>query len=193
MNLKLKIADTQNEPFPYALYSSVFSERANADLLDWLEQTDDWVLATTDFYEQYEFCVDDVALPLSAGFLKEESVRERLRNEVSSLFQLTLSPDVRLLAHKLAPRQHIGIHNDVIAGREACRLTVQLNRGLTNDDGGFFMLFNSSDPSDIHRFLKPVNNSAIAFAISERSNHAVSVQQAGIRYTLVFCFYECPN
>ena len=188
MSLDLTLADFREEPFHYGLFRSVFVAQANAALLEWLEDSDAWKLVQTDFYEQYEFCVDDVHLPKTVGFLQLPLIRAELCEEMGALFKVELSSDVRILAHKLVPDQHIGIHNDVIEGGETHRLTVQLNRGLADEDGGFFMLFNSADSSDIHRILKPFNNSALAFAIAERSNHAVSVQRSGVRFTLVFCF-----
>lgn len=190
MSLDLALTDFREEPFHYGLYRSVFAAYENAALLEWLEDSDAWQLAQTDFYEQYEFCVDDVLLPSAIGFLQLPSFRAEICNAIGSIFKVELSSDVNLLAHKLVSGQHIGIHNDVIEGGESHRLTVQLNRGLADEDGGFFMLFNSPDPSDIHKILKPLNNSALAFAISERSNHAVSVQHSGVRFTLVFCFNE---
>ncbi len=190
MSLDLTLADFREEPFHYGLFRSVFVAQANAALLEWLEDSNAWKLVQTDFYEQYEFCVDDVHLPSTVRFLQLPLIRAELCNAIGSLFKVELSSDVRLLAHKLVSGQHIGIHNDVIKGGETHRLTVQLNRGLTDEDGGFYMLFNSPDPSDIHKILKPLNNSALAFAISEHSEHAVSVQHSGVRFTLVFCFNE---
>ena len=189
MTLNLTLTDLHEQPFRYGIFSSVFSARAHADLLAWLETEDAWKLAETEFYEQYEFSVDDVDLPESVRFLQSPVFQEEVRAAIGSLFGVELSDEVRVVVHKLVPGQHIGIHNDVIEGGESHRLTVQLNRGLDDKDGGYFMLFNSEDPSDIHRILKPVTNSALAFAISERSNHAVSTQQGGVRYTFVFCFH----
>lgn len=190
MSLSLSLADFREQPFHYGLFSSVFSAPAHADVLTWLEESDAWALAQTDFYEQYEFCADDVHMPQTVEFLQKPALREELCSMMGSLFKTELSRDIRLLAHKLMPGQHIGIHNDVIEGGESYRLTVQMNRGLRDEDGGYFMLFNSSNPSDIHRILRPVTNSAVAFNISERSNHAVSAQCGGVRFTLVFNFSE---
>jgi hypothetical protein len=94
-----------------------------------------------------------------------------------------------VVAHKLLPGQRIAIHNDYLVVEETHRLTIQLNRGLSDADGGFFMLFNSGDPADIHRVLRPVRNTAIAFMISPESYHAVSRLHGGVRYTLVYSFY----
>ena len=109
---------------------------------------------------------------------------------MEQVFNTLLAQNVRVIAHKLVENQHIGIHNDFIQGGESHRLTVQLNRGVSGTTGGYLILFQSEQPEDIHRILKPQNNTALAFAISLGSYHAVSTQYAGDRYTLVFSFYE---
>ena len=189
MNLVRHPVELNGRPFQYVVFNTVFSQSENASLLTWLDNSQDWVLVETNFYEQYEFCIDDATLPSAVAFLQSDTFRARLRAEMDALFSARISDHIRVLAHKLIPGQHIGIHNDVIDSGESHRFTVQLNGGLAEDAGGCFMLFNSSDPSDIHRILRPINNTAIAFSLSENSNHAVSRQYHGIRYTLVFCFH----
>ena len=188
MNLALSLADLRREPFPYALFDSVFPFATVDSLLKWLENTELWKFVKTEFYEQYEFGLDHVPLPLIAQFLIDPAFKSVLRDRMEELFEVPLSPCVGVLAHKLVSGQRIGMHNDMRCGGESHRLTVQLNRGLTEGDGGYFMLFNSSDVWDIHRILKPVHNSALAFAISEKSHHAVTVQHRATRFTLVFSF-----
>ena len=189
MSLVLHPTESHGRPFQYVLFDTVFSPRKNRSLLTWLENSQDWVLVERDFYEQYEFCIDDATLPSSVAFLQSDTFRARLKAEIDALFSAKLSNYIRVVAHKLIPGQHIGIHNDVVDSGESHRFTVQLNSGLAEGAGGYFMLFNSADPSDIHRILRPIDNTAIAFSLSENSNHAVSRQHLGIRYTLVFCFH----
>ena len=190
MNLDLSLADLQRTPFPYAIFDSVFPDSTHTSLLNWLESTRLWSLSKTDFYEQYEFSLDHVALPPTAQFLVDPAFKFILRARMEELFNVRLSLRVGVLAHKLVAGQHIGIHNDVRCGGESLRFTIQLNRGLNEPDGGYFMLFKSCDVRDIHRILKPVHNSALAFAISEKSHHAVTIQHRGTRFTLVFSFFS---
>ena len=105
------------------------------------------------------------------------------------MFSARLSEKIDCTVHKLVPGQRIRIHNDFIPGEETHRLLIQLNRGWHDDQGGFLMLFNSADPSDVHRVLSPSHDSVVGFAISESSNHAVSTIHGGERFTLVFSFY----
>ncbi len=111
------------------------------------------------------------------------------RRFIEEEFGCRLTDRVDLVAHTLLPGQRIAIHNDYLVGEETHRLTVQLNRGLSDEDGGFFMLFNSLDAADLHRVLRPVSNTAIAFEISTKSHHAVSRLHGGERYTLVYSFH----
>ena len=192
MKVALSLADVRTLPFHYGLFDSVFSETAAGLVLSWLERVTFWKLATTDFYEQYEFCIDDITLPEPVRFIRDPAFTDNLRNAMQALFGTNLTREVRSIAHKMMPTQHIGIHNDALKGGESHRLTVQLNRDGGDSSGGYFMLFNSANVTDVHRILKPTHNSALAFAISTRSYHAVTRQHAGTRFSLVFSFYEQP-
>jgi hypothetical protein len=176
-------------PFRYVLAERCIAPALERALLDWFETEAPWRLVETDFYEQYEFSVLDQMLPASVEPLAEGDGLATIRAAMESLFEVRLDRRMMLVAHKLLPGQRIAIHNDYLVGEETHRLTVQLNRGLSDEDGGLFMLFNSFDTSDIHRILRPVSGSAIAFAISPDSHHAVSRLHGGERYTLVYSFY----
>ena len=176
-------------PFRYALAEKCLVPPVEAALLDWLEAAAPWSRVATDFYEQSEFDLRDVALPAELAGLAEPEALDRLRERVERMLGTSLGPTVQVVAHRLEPGQRIGIHNDMRDGGETHRLTVQLNRGLTDADGGFFMLFNSDDASDVHRVMRPLSGTAIAFAISAASHHAVSRLHGGTRFTLVYSFY----
>ncbi len=94
---------------------------------------------------------------------------------------------------KLVNGHTIRLHNDFIPGRETHRLLIQLNRNWQDENGGFLLFFNSSAPEDIHRVIHPVHNSSVGFAISPKSNHAVSTVYNGERYTLVYSFYAADS
>ena len=128
----------------------------------------------TDFYEQYEFSMLNVVLPKSVSPLISPDNLAALRREMAEIFDVTFDDGIMLVAHKLLPGQRIAIHNDYLVGKETHRLTVQLNRGLRDEDGGLFMLFNTFDPKDIHRIIRPVAGSGIGFEIGANSHHAVS-------------------
>ena len=190
MNLSWSILDVQEQPFRYAVLDSVLEEASAEEILHWLEGVNFWKLTKTDFYEQYEFSVEDVDLPGTVAFLKHPTFVQAILSFMEKLFQTSLESKVSLVAHKLVPTQHIGIHNDYMLNSESYRLTLLLSRTHDETAGGLFMLFNSQNVEDVHRIFRPINNSALAFAISPRSFHAVSRQNVGTRFTLVFSFYD---
>lgn len=178
-----------SEPFPYAVSPRVFNSELSSDILGWLETEAPWKLVETDFYEQFEFDFIDAKPPVSLRFLQEQAFHDALRTEVEKLFGVKLRGRVDATAHKLVGGQRIRIHNDYIAGGETHRLLVQLNRGWRDEDGGLLLFFNSSDPADVHKIFRPVHDSAVAFAISSGSHHAVTTIHNGGRFTLVYSFY----
>lgn len=185
----MRILDRAERPFRYFLADRCLRPELEAALLDWFENSAPWRLVETDFYEQYEFSMLDVTLPEAASSLVDSSNLTQYRMLLEAEFDTMLGQRVDVVAHKLLSGQKIAIHNDYLGGAESHRLTIQLNRGLTDDDGGYFMLFNSFDAEDVHRVLRPVSGSAIGFEIGPNSHHAVSRMHSGYRFTLVMSFY----
>lgn len=181
--------EVYSEPFSYAVSARAFDDVVSAAILAWLESGAPWKLVETDFYEQFEFNFLDAEVPAGLTFLREQAFIESLASEIGKLFGVSLSDRVDATAHRLLPGQRIRIHNDFISEAETHRLLIQLNRGWEDGDGGFLLFFNSPDPADVHKVFRPIHNSAIAFAISPDSHHAVTTVHGGERYTLVYSFY----
>lgn len=177
------------EPFRHIISANAFSGGVSWAALNWFEGNAPWKLVETDFYEQYEFSFLDAHPPAPLSFLREQSFLDDLRRKVGEKFSTGLGGRVDVTAHKLIKGQRIRLHNDFIPDQETHRLLIQLNRGWKDEDGGFLMFFNSSDPSDIHKVIRPTHNSLVGFAISPGSNHAVSTVHGGERFTLVYSFY----
>lgn len=182
-----------SEPFDYFTAPEIFSNGFDLELLDWLEKYDSWRLVEKDFYEQYEFSFLDIQLPLHLSFFQQSTSLQTIKSKIENIFQTKLSDKVDFSVHKLVAGQRIRIHNDFIPRQESHRLLIQLNRGWSDENGGMLLLFNSDNPSDIHKIITPVHNSAIAFKISPKSNHAVSTVYEGGRFTLVFSFYDAEK
>jgi hypothetical protein len=187
--MPFRIQEDHCIPFHYFLVDGCLSENLERETLDWFDSAAPWQLKETDFYEQYEFSLFDVALPSAVAQLVSESALGALRKAMEKIFSCALDEKIELVAHKLIAGQRIAIHNDYLPGEETHRLTIQLNRGLSDADGGFFILFNSFDANDVHRILRPVSGSGVGFAISTNSHHAVSRINSGTRYTLVYSFH----
>jgi Rps23 Pro-64 3,4-dihydroxylase Tpa1-like proline 4-hydroxylase len=177
-------------PFPYAITKRTFIGEISYAILEWLQTKAPWQLVETDFYEQFEFSLFDADLPPCIRFLGDRTFIDVLSAEIEKLFGVRLAERVDVTAHRLIQGQRIRIHNDYIFGGETHRLLIQLNHGWRDEDGGFLLFFNSPDPSDIHKVFRPVHNTAIAFAISSDSNHAVTTIHGNERFTLVYSFYQ---
>ena len=182
-----------SKPFNYFTTPEIFSNGFDLELLDWLEKYDAWKLVEKDFYEQYEFSFADVQLPSHLSFFKEPSSLRIIKTKIEEIFQTRLSDKIDFNVHKLVAGQRIRIHNDFIQGQESYRLLIQLNRGWNDENGGLLLLFNSDNPSDVHKIVTPVHNSGLAFKISPDSNHAVSTVYEGGRFTLVYSFYDAER
>jgi len=189
-DLSLRIVN--EEPFRYATFRECLATSLSSDILAWFEHDAPWRLKRTDFYEQYEFSCWDSISPI-ASHLTSSMVLEAVRSEMMKVFGRTFEDPISVVAHKLLEGQRIGIHNDYLVGEESHRLVIQLNHGLSDDDGGFLMIFNSDDPSDIARVMRPVHVSGFAFEISPASFHAVSEMHGGVRYSLIYSLRALPG
>lgn len=186
--LFLEEAVQNSVPFPHFHSKGVLSTVDEECLFDWLEECDMWELVKADFYTQYEFSFEDVTLPERLRWLVGKENIQYIENEFRKIFNLQSIKLTNITAHKLVSSHKISIHNDYIDGEETHRLLLQINRGWREEHGGFLMMFNSFDASDVAAIYKPVSNSVVGFEISEKSYHAVSTINDFSRYTLVFTF-----
>ncbi len=188
--LRLSTVEVFSEPFRYLVFPEALNPDVSRTVLAWFEADAPWKLVEADFYEQFEFSLWDAQIPASLSFLRAPSFLATIKKQIAGLFEVDLSDRLDITAHKLVPGQRIRLHNDFIPGAETHRLLIQFNRGWNDENGGFLLFFNSANPADIHKIFRPVHNSAVGFAITATSYHAVSTLHAGERFTLVYSFYE---
>jgi Rps23 Pro-64 3,4-dihydroxylase Tpa1-like proline 4-hydroxylase len=188
--LRLSAVHLFSEPFHYWISPEALDPDVSRMVLAWLEADAPWKLVQADFYEQFEFSLWDVQLPAGLAVLRAPSFLASTKKRMAELFDVELRDHFDITAHKLVPGQRIRLHNDFIPDAETHRLLIQFNRGWHDANGGLLLFFNSADPADIHKIFRPVHNSAVGFAITATSYHAVSTVHAGERYTLVYSFYE---
>jgi hypothetical protein len=181
----LKQRSLEERPFRYATLLRCLSPELGHAMLTWFESDAPWRLTRTEFYEQYEFSCWDSSARL-ASFLTSYEVLELVRTEMGEIFDRRFEDAVDVVCHRLIPTQKIGIHNDYLFGQETHRLTIQVNRGLADTDGGVLMLFDSEDAADIHKLFHPLNLSGFAFEISVDSHHAVSQMHGGARFSVIY-------
>jgi len=189
-SLRLSSVEAFANPFHYIVSPEAFDPEAGCTILAWFESNAPWELVEADFYEQFEFSLWEAQLPTNLSFLCEHAFLAAIKQRIAELFEVDLGHRVEITAHKLVPGQRIRLHNDFIPGAETHRLLIQLNRGWQDDNGGLLLFFNSADPADIHKIFLPVHNSAVGFAITPTSYHAVSTIYTAERFTLVYSFYE---
>lgn len=187
-NLNLSSAVAQNIPFPHFSATSVLNNKLEVKLYDWFQSTSEWNLIETDFYEQYEFSLLNIKLPEDLECLIERDFLNNIENQFAKSFNVTGFELVDVVAHKLVDSQHIGVHNDYINGEETHRLVLHINPNWKEEHGGYLLLFNSSDSSDMSKVVSPIDNSAFGFEISRKSHHAVSKIYDFTRFTIVYTF-----
>jgi hypothetical protein len=174
-----------DSPFAHATFGTCLLADTGETVLSWLETDAPGRLKKTDFYEQFEFdCRDDASTV--ASFLASGAALDIVRSEMEEIFAKAFQDEISVVCHKLVPGHRIGIHNDYLDGEETHRLVIQLNRGLSENDGGFLVLFGSDDAADIRKILRPLHLGAFAFEISKDSFHAVSAIHSGSRFSLIY-------
>lgn len=188
--IDLSDAKVEQHPFPHFCAKSVFSPELERNLYHWLENVLDWELTRTDFYEQYEFSLLHLPLPSKLGCLIEDKLIDTIRKQLEESFNIRLLELSGVTVHKITDGQRIGVHNDFIGKEESHRLLVQINANWREENGGYLLLFNSSNAEDVSTIIRPVSNSAFGFEISSQSNHAVSTVYNFSRYTLVYTFKQ---
>ena len=189
MILASKSKPLELAPFRYGLIPNCLEPSVADAMLQWFEDGAPWKLRVADFYEQHEFSFDDVVLPEVLAGVFSPNELEELRLHMEECFNVKLLSRIDVTAHRLTHGQRIKIHNDFIPGQESHRLLIQFNRGWNDANGGLLVFFNSKDPANVHRVLRPLHNSGVVFEISESSLHAVTPIQSGDRYTLVLSFF----
>ncbi len=174
-----------DQPFTHAWIPQLFPQSANERILDWLECDDHWKLIETDFYCQYEFDLNSKTLPKELSFLNSRDTLSQLETWLQKSFKTNEIFTSEIAVHRLDEGQGIGLHNDCSDTNEVVRLLLQFNRGLV---GGELALFNNHLPESICRIIKPIHSTALAFAITQESYHAVHKVEEGSRFTIVYSF-----
>lgn len=184
---------TFKTPFPhFVIPEFIHPTFANA-LLDWLERDASWVPhVEPNFYALSECDLERVALPDHLSSLRSANSLKHLARQASDLFGVELHHG-GIKAHRLIAGDKIGIHNDYALTKYTHRLIVQLNRGWSVANGGFLMLLDQKEPAEVtelSEFYLPSHRSAISFAFTPSSFHAVTQVNRGERFTVCFSFTQ---
>ncbi|SNR67603.1 cyclophane-containing peptide 2OG-Fe(II) oxygenase YhhC [Blastococcus mobilis] len=186
--------EIRGTPFLYCVADAFVQPQLADALLRAMETTTEWILHSGDFFEQYEW---DLARSAPSGDMRrlfDPVVLDELRRTVARLFDCDLEHRVKVVAHRLEPGQGIGVHNDAPRpGDETHRVVLHLGHEYDDRHGGHLVFLNGPDGTDLHRIFRPLHNTAVGFAMSDASFHAVSTVRSRVRYSVVFSFWERKN
>lgn len=193
MPIDLRPAELVTEPFLHFALRECLDTSVAEELLVWFETEAPWQKQEiAGFYELNKVDLMSVCLPPSLVFLQNQVFLSILKQDLMRIFGRPLSGDIRVDAHRLNSGLKIGIHTDYGEQKQSIRLLIQLNRGWNPSNGGLLMLLPERNPVDIadnQALYLPHHRSAVGFAISPRSFHAVTPVVSGERFTL--CFSVC--
>ena len=173
------------EPFRHTWIPRLYPKNSNDRILEWLEQDHPWEFTETSFYQQFEFSLKDISPPADLEFVAAKDTLSAIGIWLEKTFDVPKLESVDVVAHLLERGHGIGVHNDYQKDGEILRLLLQLSR---NVEGGITALCRNGCRDSVQRIIKPVHGTAIAFAISSASYHAVSKVRNGQRFTLVYSF-----
>lgn len=178
------------EPFPYFQAAPVIQKYNCDELFTWLSAEAPWRYHQECFYQQMECDLLTTELTGLASRLFDPEALAELVAIMEASFGEVLDQRLSVVAHKLLPGYQINIHNDAPdPGMETHRLVLQLNPHGVRPVGGDLVLFRSRSEQDVHATFAPDYNTAVAFALSDRSYHAVTPVETGVRYTVVYSFW----
>ena len=183
-------------PYPHLIAERLFADEDARALLDWLMGDATWWRQERDFYS-HDSCdnLDDCPLVRGDGVLSP-AARGDLARALGQRFGIPLDGHyVSLCAHRMRPGHGIGVHtDDPILGTEYLRLLITLrDDGFDDADGGHFCMMTGHEPDCVAAIARPLHNLAIAFALSDRSLHAVNDVMNGERFSLVLGFWHADQ
>ncbi len=189
--LRIAEAELIAKPFPHFASVECLDVLSAENILRWLENDAPWRSFVDDFYEFEGVNLRDTRLPLTLNYLTKAPFLEVVRRDLEHVFGTSLGGCPGVAVQRLLPGRNIGVHTDFGSLHQTHRLILQLNRGWSIEQGGVLMLFDEECPdrvTDEHCLYLPEHRSAVGFAISETSYHAVSGVLAGERYSLCISF-----
>jgi Rps23 Pro-64 3,4-dihydroxylase Tpa1-like proline 4-hydroxylase len=190
-----KLIARSADPFPHFVVADFYEPEVADRLNRWLSNEATWHRSVQRLYDQFELSFKLVpAIPdaIQSAFLAPTAL-SRVKRLAENLFETELRPYATVDAHKMTRGQGIGIHADSMAGEDSHRVVVQLSRGWQPEFGGNLVFFGSPHAEDVRQSFEHVFNTAIGFALSDRSYHAVSRVGQGERLTVIYGFWSVTS
>lgn len=182
------------QPFPHVTVAALLDDAVCRDLMSWLRSDAPWRYHDGGFYRQMECDLRRADLSPGCRSLLAPATLGRLRGMVEEAFDTRLAERMTIIGHKLLDDYAIGIHNDAPApGMETHRLVLRLNRPEEGVEGGDLVFFRDRSSTEAAAVFPVALNEAVAFALSDRSYHAVRPVVRGPRYSVVFSFWTTES
>jgi Rps23 Pro-64 3,4-dihydroxylase Tpa1-like proline 4-hydroxylase len=190
-----KLIARNPDPFPHFVVAEFYEPEVADGLNRWLSQEATWRRSVQRLYDQFELSFKLVpAVPdaIQSAVLAPAAL-SRVQRLAEHLFETELRPHVTVDAHKMTPGQGIGIHADSMVGEDSHRIVVQLSRAWRPEFGGNLVFFGGAAADDARQSFEHVFNTAIGFALSEASYHAVTQVVQGERLTVIYGFWSAAS
>lgn len=186
MNLAISHA-----PFEHCVMNEILSDAEEANILAAFEFETRWQRREEHFYTHSSIDLSQIKpSPVYTPLCGRERL-SLLRMIIGKVFHTICSKEVRVWAHRLAPGDGIGIHNDNCESE--IRLVLQINRRWDPNFGGLSVLLSKKEKHTLEKIYVPKSNSAIAFATTKSSYHAVTEVMEGERFSVVYVFTRDPS
>ncbi|KQS27067.1 cyclophane-containing peptide 2OG-Fe(II) oxygenase YhhC [Dyadobacter sp. Leaf189] len=181
-----------NKPYPHLTVDGILSEDLTRKIVHWFDTKAEWQPHTSSFFNQFD-CMNLSMGRLDGldGLFSRPTVTY-FRKLIEKHMEVDLSETrISYCAHKFTQGLGVGIHTDSPHdGTETHRLIIHLNSHFSDRFGGHLVVLNENNIGNINKIVRPVNNSAFAFELSDNSFHAVSDVEEGIRYSLIYSFWK---
>lgn len=187
--LNLAEVELAVDPYPYLIAVRAMRPQLADHLLKFLRDRARWCVNDGGFYRARECDLLTERIPPELAHLVSPHALQELSDQASLIFGEKLRVTGAVAGHRLDVGQGIGLHSDhPKPGEETHRLLITLAEAPTERGGGHFVLFSSREAETMRRIIPLRHNEAIAFALTERSYHAVTVVRSQCRFSIVFSF-----
>jgi len=183
----------RQSPFSHAVGERVFRPTVAAQWLSALEEAPRWSQARSPFYSAEATAIDARWGGPTLRHLLDGAGLRRAGEAASALFGAPLVMHGPVVAHRMTADHGIGVHSDAPAlGEETHRILVFLARSPRLADGGHFLLLDEAAADRTRKVVPLVHNSGLAFALHDRSYHAVTRLAADCQFSLILSFRPAP-
>ncbi|HYI40319.1 MAG TPA: 2OG-Fe(II) oxygenase [Allosphingosinicella sp.] len=128
------------------------------------------------------------------GWLVTEPCLRSVQRFVEDCFGVPLAPEMQVVAHRMAPGDYSGFHNDSPRlGWETHRLNLYLNDDWETECGGRLQIASTMSGEDVSGYIEPRMGGVMAFEACPDSYHAIEPVRQGERYSILYLLWHAAN